>query len=337
MKIFKDIICNTNCHIMKIVFILIVFFSTCFYAFSQNYAIVIHGGAGNFTLQDISAEKQNLYRAKLMEALTLGDSILKNNGTALEAVESVIMVLEDSPLFNAGKGAVFTNAGTIELDASIMDGKTLNAGAVAGVGDIKNPISAALKVMTNSNHVILSGKGASDFAKIQGLEIADSSYFYTEERFQSLQKQKKSEKEIDKKGTVGCVALDLDGNLAAGTSTGGMSNKKYGRIGDSPIIGAGTYADNKTCGISCTGHGEFFIRYVVAYDVSALMKYKNLSIQQAADFVINEKLKNNGGSGGLIGIDKLGNITMSFNTSGMFRGTASSTNKPVVLLFETEK
>ncbi|MBN2681081.1 MAG: isoaspartyl peptidase/L-asparaginase [Bacteroidales bacterium] len=315
------------------IFIYYLIFLQCHNAYGQKYAIVIHGGAGNFSENDISETKQLEYSAKLMEALVLGDSILKNNGTSLQAVEQVIKILEDSPLFNAGKGAVFTNAGTNELDASIMDGKTLKAGAVAGVGDIKNPISAALKVMTNSNHVLLAGKGASIFAREQGLEIVDSSYFYTEERFKALEKQKSAEEQIDKKGTVGCVALDNFGNIAAGTSTGGMSNKKYGRVGDSPIIGAGTYADNQTCGISCTGHGEFFIRYAVAYDVSALIKYKGMQINEAADFVINDKLKNAKADGGLIGIDKNGNICMVFNTTGMFRGSATNNKKPEVFMF----
>jgi len=302
--------------------------------FAQNHALVIHGGAGNFTKEDIGTENEKEYTAKLNEALNAGDSILKNGGTALEAVEKVIMILEDSPLFNAGKGAVFTSKGTNELDASIMDGKTLKAGAVAGVGDIKNPICAAKEVMLNSEHVLLTGKGASEFAKKQGLEIVDSSYFFTQERWDSYLKIKNKEKELDKKGTVGCVALDKNGNLAAGTSTGGMTNKKYGRVGDSPIIGAGTYADNQSCGVSCTGHGEYFIRYAVAFDINALMKYKNMSLKDAAAEVVSNKLVKAGGEGGIIAIDKNGNVVMEFNTTGMFRGYVDMNGKKEILLFK---
>ena len=233
-------------------------------------------------------------------------------------------------MFNAGKGAVFTHNGHNELDASIMQGWDLNAGAVAGVGDIKNPISAAIKVMTESEHVMLCGKGASEFARTQGLEIVDSSYFYTENRWEGLQRALKAEKH----GTVGCVALDKFGNLAAGTSTGGMTNKKYNRIGDSPIIGAGTYANNNTCAVSATGHGEFFIRYTVAHDISALMEYKNMSLQDAAKLVINKKLVEAGGVGGIIAVDKNGNITMEFNTNMMFRAYAKSNGEKFIGIFK---
>ncbi|MCK4661360.1 MAG: isoaspartyl peptidase/L-asparaginase [Bacteroidales bacterium] len=299
------------------------------------YAIAIHGGAGNFSKNDIPDSIQVKYKTKLSEALDSGIYILKNNGTAIDAVEKTIMILENSPLFNAGKGAVFTHNGTNELDASIMDGKTLNAGAVAGVTNIKNPISAAKLVMINSEHVLLSGEGALEFAKNQNLEIVDREYFYTDKRWENLQKILKKENELseNKHGTVGCVALDKYGNLAAGTSTGGRTNKKYGRIGDSPIIGAGTYANNKTCAISSTGHGEYFIRYVVAYDISALIEYKNYSLQEAADYVINNKLVKANGNGGIIAIDKTGNITFSFNTSGMFRGYAKSNGDRKVFMF----
>ncbi len=295
-----------------------------------DYVIVIHGGAGNASNRDIDKEEQKEYKEKLSEALAIGEEILINGGTCIEAIEKTINFLEDCPLFNAGKGAVFTHEGHNELDASIMQGRGLNAGAVAGVRNIKNPISAAIKVMTNSKHVMMSGNGASEFAKEQGLEIVDSSYFFTESRWKSLQNILKSEKH----GTVGCVVLDKYGNLAAGTSTGGMTNKKYGRIGDSPIIGAGTYANNNTCAISATGHGEFFIRYTVAHDISALMEYKNISLEDAANIVINDKLVNAGGTGGIIAIDKNGKVSMTFNTNMMFRAYAKSTGEKEVAIFK---
>jgi beta-aspartyl-peptidase (threonine type) len=260
------------------------------------------------------------------EALNIGDSVLRNGGSALDAVELTIHILENSPLFNAGKGAVFTHIGTNELDASIMCGKDLNAGAVAGVNDIKNPISAARKVMENSEHVMLSGKGASQFAQQQGIAIVDTSYFFTADRWNYLQKILNMEREMtqtDRHGTVGCVALDKNGNLAAGTSTGGMTNKKYGRIGDSPIIGAGTYANNNTCAVSCTGHGEYFIRLGIARDLSAIMEYQTIGINQASDIVL-EKLTNINGSGGFIALDKYGNRAMKMNTSGMYRAYLNS-------------
>ena len=300
-----------------------------------DYVIVIHGGAGVITKENMTPEKEKAYREKLNEALETGQKMLEKGASATETVIAVIKIMENSPLFNAGKGAVFTHDGKNELDASIMDGKTLNAGAVAGVSDVKNPIELAYAVMTKSKHVMLSGKGASQFAKEQGLEIVDPSYFYTQRRWESLQKvledEQKAEKE--KHGTVGCAVLDKYGNLAAGTSTGGMTNKEYGRIGDSPIIGAGTYADNATCAVSCTGHGEFFIRYVVAYTVSALMKYKNMSLQDAGDEIINKTLKNVNGEGGLISVDKDGNVAMPFNTPGMFRGYIKSTGEKEILIY----
>lgn len=302
----------------------------------SDFSIVIHGGAGTILKQNMTAEKEKAYKAKLEEAIRVGHGILKNGGTSLDAVQKTINVMEDSPLFNAGKGAVFTNAGTNELDASIMDGKTLNAGASAGTTTVKNPINLAKAVMEQSSHVMLSGKGAEEFAKEHGLEIVSPNYFYTEKSFQSLQKVKDSEQvalELNKVpfydsnikeskfGTVGCVAMDKHGNLAAGTSTGGMTNKRWGRIGDSPIIGAGTYANNATCAVSCTGWGEFFIRGVVAYDISALMEYKGLSLKDAAKEVIQKKLPTLGGDGGIIAVDKLGHMVMEFNTAGMFRAT----------------
>jgi len=287
----------------------------------------------------MSDEKEAAYIQKLNEALSVGEKKLKNGGTAIETVIAVIKIMEDSPLFNSGKGAVFTHDGKNELDASIMDGKTLNAGAVAGVSNVKNPIELAYTVMTKSKHVILSGEGASAFAKEQGLEIVDPKYFYTERRWKSLQKaiereKKKLENEKEKHGTVGCVVLDKYGNLAAGTSTGGMTNKQYGRIGDSPVVGAGTYANNATCAVSCTGHGEFFIRYVVAHSVSALMEYKNLSLHDAGNEIVNNKLKAVGGTGGLVSVDKDGNIAMPFNTPGMFRGFLKSTGEKGVFIYK---
>jgi len=295
-----------------------------------EYVIVIHGGAGNASNRDLNEDQQEEYKKELEQALTIGEQILKDGGTCTEAIEKTINYLENCPLFNAGKGAVFTHNGTNEMDASIMQGWDLNAGAVASVGDIKNPISAAIEVMNNSEHVLLAGKGASEFAKKQGIEIVDSSYFYTEKRWESLQKILDAEKH----GTVGCVVLDNDGNLAAGTSTGGRTNKKYGRIGDSPIIGAGNYANNKTCAISATGHGEYFIRYAVAYDISALMEYKNMSLSDAANLVINQKLVEAGGTGGIIAVDKDGNVSMPFNTNMMFRAYAKSTGEKHIAIFK---
>ena len=304
----------------------------------QKYALVLHGGAGIMSRTGISPEKQNIYRQKLDEALHLGDSLLAKGTNAVEVVVEVIAVLEDSPLFNAGKGAVFTSEGKVELDASIMEGKTLNAGAVAGVTDIKNPIKAAREVMQNSEHVFLSGKGASEFARKQGLEIVPNKYFYTQERLQSLKKLRKQEREknaSDKIGTVGCCVLDTHGNICAGTSTGGMTNKKYGRIGDAPVIGAGTYANNKTCAVSCTGHGEYYIRLGFARDISAMMEYKNMNLEKACTEEIKklDKLK---GTGGVIAIDVEGNIAMEFNTSGMFRGYIKSTGEKKIAIFEGE-
>jgi beta-aspartyl-peptidase (threonine type) len=281
----------------------------------------------------MSAEADSLYRAAMKSALEIGEKILSSGGSALDAVEKTVNYLEDNPLFNAGKGAVFNHEGRNELDASIMDGSNLAAGAVTCVTDIKNPVSAARLVMTNSPHVLFSGAGASAFAKEQGLEIVPPSYFYTEKRFEEL----KRTLEREKKGTVGCCALDRNGNLAAATSTGGMTNKKNNRIGDTPIIGAGTYANNNTCAVSSTGHGEFFIRYTVAHDISALIEYKGLSVEEASDLVINTKLKNAGGEGGVICLDKYGNIAMPFNTLAMFRAFATADGKTGVYIYGDEK
>lgn len=317
---------------------------------NQNIAIVIHGGAGTILKKNMSPELELEYKKVLEIAVKEGYSILKNGGTSIDAVEKTINILENSPLFNAGKGAVFTNDGKNELDASIMDGKTLKAGAVAGVTTVKNPINLARAVMEKSEHVMLAREGAEYFAKQNGLEIVDPSYFYVENRYQSLLKAKEKEKiELDhdgkasfydsnikdsKFGTVGCVALDKNGNITAGTSTGGMTNKKWGRVGDSPIIGAGTYANNKTCGVSATGWGEFFIRNVVAYDISALMEYKNMSIEEASREVIQKKLTQIGGTGGIIALDKNGNIVMEFNTSGMYRAAIDKNEKLTIGIYE---
>lgn len=299
----------------------------------QTWAIVIHGGAGGISRENITTEMDKEYRASLLIALNTGKKILAEGGTALDAVEQTIRIMEDNPLFNAGKGAVFTHDGKNELDAAIMDGSSLSAGAVAGVTDIKNPITAARYVMTKSEHVLLTGAGASQFAKEQGLEIVPPSYFYTDRRFNELQEILKKEKN----GTVGCCALDKNGNLAAGTSTGGMANKRYNRVGDSPIIGAGTYANNRTCAVSGTGHGEYFIRWTVAHDISALMEYKGLTLREASELVVNDKLLKAGGSGGVICVDKSGNISMPFNSKGMFRGFATADGKEGIFIYKDEE
>jgi len=293
-----------------------------------DFALVLHGGAGTILKENMSDEKEKAYIKALDEALNIGARILRKGGTSMDAVVQTIIHLENSPLFNAGKGVVFTHQGTNEMDASIMHGKDLEAGAVGGIKTIKNPILAARAVLEKSEHVFMSGEGADEFAREQGLETAAPDYFRTERRWNSLQKILEKEKAtgvIDttnpdsKYGTVGVVALDRAGNIVAGTSTGGMTNKKYNRIGDSPVIGAGTYANNKTCGVSCTGHGEYFIRYAVAHDVSAMMEYKGSSVQEAANTIINDKLIKAGGTGGLVALDNYGNIAMPFNTPGMYR------------------
>lgn len=314
-----------------------------------EFAIIIHGGAGTILKKNMTPEKEAAYKAKLEEAIRVGYEVLKNGGTSLDAVTKTINVMEDSPLFNAGKGAVFTNAETNELDASIMDGKTLNAGASAGTTTVRNPIDLARAVMDNSEHVMLSGKGAEIFAEEQGLAIVEPSYFFTENRFQSLQRIKDREKtELDhdaktafydptikdsKFGTVGCAALDKNGNLAAGTSTGGMTNKRYGRIGDAPIIGSGTYANNETCAVSSTGWGEYFIRAQVAHDISALIDYKGLSLKEAAKIVL-DKVEDLGGDGGIVAVDKNGNMVAEFNTAGMYRATLNDKGELEIGIYE---
>jgi len=317
----------------------------------NEFAIIIHGGAGTILKKNLSDEKEKAYKVKLEQAIRTGYSILKDGGTSQEAVVKTIQVMEESPLFNAGKGAVFTHEETNELDASFMDGNTLNAGAVAGVMNVKSPIELAVKIMTDSDHVMLSGKGASMFAKEKGLEIVAPSYFYTERRFNSLQNIKNKEKtELDhddkkaafydsdiknsKFGTVGCVALDKNGNIAAGTSTGGMTNKRWGRIGDAPIIGSGTYANNKTCGVSSTGWGEYFIRSQVAYDISAQMEYQQKTLKEATADVIQNKLTKLGGTGGVVALDKNGNMSFEFNTAGMYRASMNDQGELTVKIYK---
>ena len=333
---------------------------------NPRLGFVIHGGAGVIKRGALSPEKEAEYRKKLEEAVLAGYKALQDGKTGLDAVETAIRMLEDSPLFNAGKGAVFTADGKNELDSSIMDGKTLKAGAVAGLRHVKNPITLARAVMEKSPHVMMVGDGAEKFAKEQNVELVSEKYFWTQERWDSLQKIIKQEKEKEKAakeskkisrinlparnselatenslrelaynkfGTVGAVALDSGGNLAAGTSTGGMTYKKFGRVGDAPIIGAGTYANNATCAVSATGWGEFFIRLAVARDISAMMEYRGLPVQQAADSAMN-KVKTLGGDGGVIAIDKFGNIGISFNSEGMYRAYINSDGKPVIEIYK---
>ena len=319
----------------------------------SKFGIVIHGGAGTILKKNMTDSLETAYTQKLEEAIRVGHEILKNGGTAMEAVTKTINIMEDSPLFNAGKGAVFTHEKRNELDASVMDGETLNAGAVSGVTHIKNPIDLAHLVMTQSEHVMLSGTGAEEFAALKGFDLVDPSYFYTEKRMQSLLKTQEREKKKNqhdsggnatifakdpyskdaKFGTVGCAALDKNGNLAAGTSTGGMTNKRWNRIGDAPIIGAGTYANNATCAVSSTGWGEYFIRAMVAHDISAMMEYKGVTLEEAAREVIQEKVPALGGDGGIVAIDKDGNVTMEFNTAGMYRAHMNAAGELVVAIY----
>ena len=295
----------------------------------NNYAIVIHGGAGTVIRENTPKELQDKYEDKLREALEVGYSILENGGKSIDAVEETIKILEDSELFNAGRGSVLTNEETVEMDASIMTGQDLNAGAVATLKIIKNPISAARAVMEKSKHVFLSGEGAENFAKDVGLETISNDYFITESQLNQIKRIKDN-----KYGTVGCVAIDKSGNITAGTSTGGMMNKKWNRIGDVPVIGAGTYANNKTCGISATGWGEYFIRNVVAYDISAMMEYQNKTLRDAARISIHDKVGSMGATGGVIGIDKNGNVIMEFNSPGMYRGFKTNNSDYIVKMFK---
>ena len=313
-----------------------------------RWGLVIHTGAGNFTLESLGDRREPM-REAMIGSLTAGHGVLAASGSSLEAVQAAILILEDSPLFNAGKGAVFTHEGTNELDASIMDGATRTAGAVAGVTRIKNPILLARLVMEKSPHVMLTGAGAEAFAAGQGgIEFVDPSYFHTDRAWQLLQRALEEERRkrttgaaaqpaMEKDapsayfGTVGAVALDRHGNLAAGTSTGGMTNKRFGRVGDSPIVGAGTYASNESCAISATGHGEFFIRYTVAHDICARVEHKGMSVQAAADEVVQKVLRSAGGDGGVIGIDRAGHVALSFNVTGMGRGYMGADGQPVVM------
>ena len=307
------------------------------------WALVIHGGAGTILRENLAPGLEAAYRAKLDEALDTGAAVLEAGGSSLDAVEATIRVMEDSPLFNAGKGAVFTAAGTNEMDASIMDGRDRNAGAVAGVKTVRNPISAARAVMEKSPHVMMAGAGADSFAAAVGLPTAGPEYFHTDGRWQAYLKAKaqtETHGNADtvpapdrKHGTVGCVALDQAGNIAAGTSTGGMTLKMWGRVGDSPIIGAGTWADNNTCGVSATGHGEFFIRNAVAHDIAARMAYAGASLQEAAEAVVMRELVAQGATGGVVALDAAGNIAMVFNTPGMYRGYRKADGARALAIF----
>ena len=312
------------------------------------YTLVIHGGAGTILKEDMTPDLEKAYMDGLNQALEAGFAVLEEGGTAVNAVKASLVVLEDHVLFNAGRGAVFTKKGVQEMDAAIMDGQSLAAGAVAGVRNVRNPIELATEVMRNSNHVFLSGKGANDFAIKQGVKLEPDEYFFSQFRYDQWKAIRDSDnysldhthhhlEELmrDKKfGTVGAVACDQHGHLAAATSTGGMTNKKYGRIGDSPMIGAGTYANDATCAISCTGHGEMFIRAVASYDVSCLMEYSQLSLQQSMDRVVNNKLKQLNGEGGMIGVDGKGNHAMIFNSAGMYRAVKNSDNFSQVLIYQ---
>lgn len=314
----------------------------------QPIALVLHGGAGAIKKENMPDSLEQKYLHILDSAITLGYGMLESGDEAIDVVTTIIQIFEDSPLFNAGKGAVFTHDETNELDASIMMGNTLNAGAIAGVKHVKNPILLAKDVMLHSEHVMMSGKGAENFSDERGLEKVDAAYFRVESRLESLRKvkaraAKKAQNKAsfyddvlkdDKFGTVGCVALDQQGNIVAGTSTGGMTNKRWGRIGDSPIIGAGTYANNKTCGVSSTGWGEFFIRGVVAYDISALMEYGGKSLSDASNLVIQKKLPEIGGSGGIIALDANGNVSMEFNTDGMYRAAINGKGQKEVAIYK---
>ncbi|MCM8570609.1 isoaspartyl peptidase/L-asparaginase [Gramella jeungdoensis] len=308
----------------------------------KRYSIAIHGGAGTLIKGKMTREKEKAYRDTLQLAMDEGFKILVNNGSAVAAVEQAVVILEDSPLFNAGKGSVFTADGTHEMDAAIMNGNDLKAGAVSLVRGIKNPVSLARTIMEKSPHIFLAAQGAMNFAKLHGFQLENEDYFYDEFRYQQWQKIKDSDHfQLDhsdnkdsKFGTVGAVACDINGHVAAATSTGGMTNKNWGRIGDTPLIGIGNYANNKTCAISCTGSGEFFIRGVVAYDVSCLMEFKKLSLKEAAEEVILHRLLEINGDGGLIAVDRHGNIAMPFNTEGMYRGMRSSNGENMVAIYE---
>ncbi len=305
----------------------------------SQYVIVIHGGAGNVDRERVPLDEEEAFYAKLNEALDAGEAILKLGGSSLDAVEAAVRILEDSPKFNAGRGAVFTYEGGNELDASIMCGESISAGAIAGVTNVRNPISTARMVMERSPHVLLTSRGAEQFAREQGAELVDPSYFFDQYRYDQLQENLRRRRETaslasgDFMGTVGAVALDMQGNLAAATSTGGMTAKQYNRVGDSPIIGAGTYANNESCAVSATGHGEYFITHAVAYDISARMLYGGEALDEAANHIIHSKFGEMKVDGGLIAVDKYGNVSMPFNTSGMFRGYRRSDGSALVKIF----
>ena len=312
-----------------------------------KFSIAIHGGAGTIIKEDMTPELEAEYRNALKESLDAGYAVLEIGGSAIHAVKAAVVMMEDNVLFNAGRGSVFTKKGLNEMDAAIMDGSTLDAGAVAGVRNIRNPVELAEEVMLHSGHVFLSGEGANDFAIKQGIKLEPDEYFYSEYRYDQWKQIRDSDLyQLDHKsnklgslmkdkkfGTVGAVACDSHGNIAAATSTGGMTNKRYGRIGDSPMIGVGTYANNKTCAISCTGHGEIFIKVVAAYDVSALMEYKNMSLREACEEVVLKKLVALHGDGGLIGVDAKGNIAMVFNSAGMYRGFKNSDGDNLIAIY----
>ncbi|MFI5151804.1 MAG: isoaspartyl peptidase/L-asparaginase family protein [Chitinophagales bacterium] len=314
----------------------------------SNFTLVIHGGAGTILKADMTPELEKAYLDALAEALGSGFAVLEEGGSAINAIKATLVMMEDNMLFNAGRGSVFTKKGVQEMDAAVMDGSTLAAGAVSGVRNVRNPIELAMEIMRNSNHVFLSGKGANDFAIKQGIKLEPDEYFFSQFRYDQWKAirdsdnysldhthQRLEELMKDKKfGTVGAVACDKNGNIAAATSTGGMTNKKYGRIGDSPIIGCGTYANNRTCGISCTGHGEMFIRTVAAYDVSCLMEYRGLGLKEAMDIVVNEKLMSIQGEGGMIGVDNQGRAAMVFNSQGMYRGCMSSDGSMNIAIYK---
>ena len=313
----------------------------------QKFCLAIHGGAGTILKEDMTPELEKEYREGLAAALKAGYTVLEKGGAALNAVKTAVMSLEDNPLFNAGKGAVFTKKGVNELDAAIMDGQTLDAGAVAGVRNVRNPVLLAEEVMKHSGHIFLVGKGANDFAIKRGVELEPDEYFFTQHRYDQWREIRDSDfYKLDqgsdrlvsllknkKFGTVGAVACDSSGNVAAATSIGGMTNKRYGRVGDSPIIGIGTYANNKTCAVSCTGYGEIFIKAVAAYDVSCLMEYKNFSLQEACEEVVKKKLVAMGGEGGLVGVDAKGNHALVFNSAGMYRAFQNSEGESAVEIY----
>jgi beta-aspartyl-peptidase (threonine type) len=311
---------------------------------NKNFGIAVHGGAGTILRSLMTPENEALYIKGLQGAIDVGNKILSSGGSSIDAVEASVISLENFPLFNAGKGAVFTNKGTHEMDASIMDGKTLEAGAVSGISNVQNPVALARLIKDKSGHVFLCGKEAESFAKIMQLPMQPDGYFFEESRYkQWLEVKDNDGYQLDhtvnsgegkKFGTVGAVALDMLGNIAAATSTGGMTNKRFGRVGDSPMIGAGTYANNHTCAVSCTGHGEYFIRAVVAYDISCLMEYKGYTLKQACDYVVKDKLVKFGGEGGLIAIDKLGNIELPFNSEGMYRAYKNGNTDAVIKIYE---